>query len=177
MTPLGSVGLQGLPRHGWNTDQLHRALSSYPHRTCRYSATLICLTTKHPFQINNCLVGTGLISSLEQDPPPISASPFLLLQFASGSPQCHSLIVYTHHSHGTVEATNRSPLIIIIIIIIMYIYYALINALSAHIIHIKLNTIFKAKFLYYIYTQKTVLPKQSTLGIIHGDTHTHTHTQ
>ena len=79
MTPLGSVGLQGLPRHGWNTDQLHRALSSYPHRTCRYSATLICLTTKHPFQINNCLVGTGLISSLEQDPPPISPSPFLLL--------------------------------------------------------------------------------------------------
>ena len=29
-----------------------------------------------------------------------------------------------------------------IIIIIMYIYYALINALSAHTIHINLNTIF-----------------------------------
>ena len=30
----------------------------------------------------------------------------------------------------------------IIIIIIMYIYHALINALSAHMIHIDLNTIF-----------------------------------
>ena len=33
-------------------------------------------------------------------------------------------------------------LIIIIIIIIMYIYHALINALSAHMIHINLNMIF-----------------------------------
>ena len=33
-------------------------------------------------------------------------------------------------------------IIIIIIIIIMYIYHALINALSAHMIHINLNTIF-----------------------------------
>ena len=32
--------------------------------------------------------------------------------------------------------------LIIIIIIIMYIYYALINALSAHMIHINLNIIF-----------------------------------
>ena len=32
----------------------------------------------------------------------------------------------------------------VIIIIIMYIYHALINALSAHIIHINLNTIFHA---------------------------------
>ena len=31
--------------------------------------------------------------------------------------------------------------VIIIIIIIMYIYYALINALSAHMIHINLNMI------------------------------------
>ncbi len=33
-------------------------------------------------------------------------------------------------------------IIIYIIIIIMYIYHALINALSAHIIHINLNMIF-----------------------------------
>ena len=33
-------------------------------------------------------------------------------------------------------------IIIIIIIIIMYIYSAFINALSAHVIHINLNTIF-----------------------------------
>ena len=32
--------------------------------------------------------------------------------------------------------------LIIIIIIIMYIYHALINALSAHMIHINLNMIF-----------------------------------
>ena len=33
-------------------------------------------------------------------------------------------------------------IIIIIIIIIMYIYHGLINALSAHMIHINLNMIF-----------------------------------
>ena len=33
------------------------------------------------------------------------------------------------------------PVIIIIIIIIMYIYHALINALSAHMIHINLKKI------------------------------------
>ena len=38
-------------------------------------------------------------------------------------------------------------------LIIMYIYRALINALSAHTIHINLNMIF--------YTQTIVLPKQS----------------
>ena len=32
-------------------------------------------------------------------------------------------------------------MLIIIIIIIMYIYHALINAVSAHMIHIKLNMI------------------------------------
>ena len=47
--------------------------------------------------------------------------------------------------------TNQGKLLIIIIII-MYIYYALINALSAHMIHINLNTIF--------YTHVEHLPKQ-----------------
>ena len=42
---------------------------------------------------------------------------------------------------GTEQLKDHSSLIIIIIII-MYIYHALINALSAHIIHINLNTIF-----------------------------------
>ena len=40
------------------------------------------------------------------------------------------------------------------IIIIMYIYHAFINALSAHMIHMNLNTIF--------YTQAAHLPKQFT---------------
>ena len=44
----------------------------------------------------------------------------------------------THPQHSVLF----SLLIIIIIIIIMYIYHALINALSAHMIHINLNTIF-----------------------------------
>ena len=38
--------------------------------------------------------------------------------------------------------------IIIIIIIIMYIYHALINALSAHMIHINLNMIFYTRVKY-----------------------------
>ena len=37
-------------------------------------------------------------------------------------------------------------IIILKIIIIMYIYHALINALSAHMIHINLNMIFYAPF-------------------------------
>ena len=40
------------------------------------------------------------------------------------------------------------------LIIIMYIYHAFINALSAHLIHINLNTIF--------YTYVEHLPKQFT---------------
>jgi len=37
---------------------------------------------------------------------------------------------------------NTVKLYLIIIIIIMYIYLALINTLSTHMIHINLNTIF-----------------------------------
>ena len=44
---------------------------------------------------------------------------------------------------GRKEGVSDSfTLVIIIIIIIMYIYHALINALSAHMIHINLNMIF-----------------------------------
>ena len=38
-------------------------------------------------------------------------------------------------------------------LIIMYIYHALINALSAHMIHINLN------LQYHVHTKSTVLPK------------------
>ena len=40
------------------------------------------------------------------------------------------------------ELVDLIIIIVIIIIIIMYIYHAPINALSAHVIHIKLNMIF-----------------------------------
>ena len=39
-------------------------------------------------------------------------------------------------------AETETPGGVVIIIIIMYIYHALINALSAHMIHINLNMIF-----------------------------------
>ena len=41
-----------------------------------------------------------------------------------------------------VAILGSRSLIVLIIIIIMYIYHALINALSAHMIHISLNMIF-----------------------------------
>ena len=68
--------------------------------------------------------------------------------------------------------------IIIIIIIIMYIYHALINALSAHMIHINLNMIFythvehsPTKTIYIKYYTKKYQQKNCTTN-----THTHTHT-
>ena len=71
---------------------------------------------------------------------------------------------------------------IIIIIIIMYIYHALINALSAHMIHINLNTIFCAhvehlpnQFTYIRYYMETNMHAH-THTHIHTHTHTHTHT-
>ena len=66
-------------------------------------------------------------------------------------------------------------MMMMIIIIIMYIYYALINALSAYLIHINLNMILythvehrptKTIYIKY-YTEK------HTLHTLH--THTHTH--
>ena len=53
-------------------------------------------------------------------------------------------------------------------IIIMYIYHALINALSAHIIDINLNTIF--------YTDLEHSPTITIYVRYHMETHTHTHT-
>ena len=67
------------------------------------------------------------------------------------------------------------PRVNIIIIIIMYIYYALINALSAHMIHINLNMIFYTHVEHSptknnLY--KVLYKKQNAL-----QTHTHTHTE
>ena len=56
-----------------------------------------------------------------------------------------------------------------LIIIIMYIYHALINALSAHMIHINLNMIF--------YTHVEHSPTKNNLHKILFKTHTHTHKQ
>ena len=60
----------------------------------------------------------------------------------------------------------------------MYIYHALINALSAHMIHINLNMIFythvehsSTKTIYIKYLKKK--EKRTT----NTHTHTHTHTQ
>ena len=51
----------------------------------------------------------------------------------------------------------------------MYIYHVLINALSAHTIHINLNTIF--------YTHVEHSPTKKHLHkVLYGNTHTHTHT-
>ena len=49
----------------------------------------------------------------------------------------------------------------------MYIHHALINALSTHIIHINLNTIF--------YTQVGDSPNKTIYIRHYMDTHTHTH--
>ena len=50
---------------------------------------------------------------------------------------CHLIVMAVETHTG-----EYSMCIIIIIIIIMYIYHVLINALSAHMIHINLNMIF-----------------------------------
>ena len=63
----------------------------------------------------------------------------------------------------------------------MYIYHALINTLSNHMIHINLNTIFythvehsPTKTIYIKYYKKKNLKKPRTTNTC---THTHTHTQ
>ena len=59
--------------------------------------------------------------------------------------------IWKYYSLLHLKNKQKKNTIIIIIIIIMYIYHAFINALSAHMIHIKLNTIF--------YTHVEHLPK------------------
>ena len=62
---------------------------------------------------------------------------------------------------------HKNCLIIInVIIIIMYIYHALINTLSAHMIHSNLNTIFC--------THRAQSYQNSLHKVLFGNTHTHT---
>ena len=69
-----------------------------------------------------------------------------------------------------------------VLIIIMYIYHALINALSAHMIHINLNMIFythvehsPTKTIYIKCYTKTKQTKNALQTNKHTHTHTHTH--
>ena len=61
------------------------------------------------------------------------------------------------------------------LIIIMYIYHALINALSAHMIHINLNTIFYTH-IEYIPTKTIYIKYYTKNKTQYKHTHTHTHT-
>ena len=70
-------------------------------------------------------------------------------------------------------------------IIIMYIYHALINALSAHMIHINLNMIFytpvehsptKTIYINYYTHTKTHTQKTHTQKPHYKHTHRHAHT-
>ena len=70
-----------------------------------------------------------------------------------------------------------------IIIIIKYIYHALINALSAHMIHINLNMIFcthvehsSTKTIYIKYYKKHTQKTTTTNTHMHAHTHSHTMT-
>ena len=75
----------------------------------------------------------------------------------------------------------------------MYIYHTLINALSAHMIHINLNMIFythvesyqnnlhkvlknKNKNTHYTHTHTHARTHARTHALTHTHTHTHTHT-
>ena len=57
-----------------------------------------------------------------------------------------------------------------VLIIIMYIYHALIRALTAHIIHINLNTIF------YTHVEDSLTKTIYIRHYMHARAHTHTHT-
>ena len=58
----------------------------------------------------------------------------------------------------------------------MYIYYALINALSAHTIHINLNTIFYAHVEHSPTNTSYIRYYMETHARARSHTHTHTHT-
>ena len=67
-----------------------------------------------------------------------------------------------------------------IIIIIMYIYHALINALSAYMIHINLHMIFYTHVEHSptktVYIKKMYIYIYALQTHTHTNTHTHTHT-
>ena len=86
------------------------------------------------------------VSYLFFQPPP-SPPFFFFFFFASDvlTTICHLAIVNVCVSKNNIRLIKIIIIIIIIItmiIIIMYSYHALINALSAHMIHINLNMIF-----------------------------------
>ena len=67
----------------------------------------------------------------------------------------------------------------------MYVYHALINALSAHMIRINLNMIFcahvehsptKTIYIKYYYKKKKKALQTHTHARMHARTHKHTHT-
>ena len=64
--------------------------------------------------------------------------------------------------------------IMIIIMMIMYIYHALINALSAHMIHVDLNTIFCTRVEHS--PTKTIYIRYNMEMHVRMYSHTHTHT-
>ena len=86
------------------------------------------------------------------------------------------------HTYHSQMSDSQAPVwteihksLIIMIIIIMYVYHVLINALSAHTIHINLNTIFythiddsPTKTIYIRYYM-------DTHTCMHACTHPHTH--
>ena len=82
---------------------------------------------------------------------------------------------YINSTRGTTSKLSGG--VYVIIIIIMYIYHALINTLSAHMIHINLNMIFythvehsptKTIYIKYYTKQKTKQKKEHN-----KNTHTH----
>ena len=75
-----------------------------------------------------------------------------------------------HWQHWWTDAQIRSAPLVAqsVIIMIMYIYHALINALSAHMIHINLNMIF--------YTHVEHSPTKTIYIKYYMEKHTHTHT-
>ena len=93
---------------------------------------------------------------------------------------CNTLHTLLHLKLPSILYTFHA--LALIIIIIMYIYHALINALSAHMIHSNLNMIFythvkhsptKTIYIkYYIYKIIIIIKTHYK----HTHTHTHTHT-
>ena len=69
------------------------------------------------------------------------------------------------------------PVLMSLIMIIMYIYHALINALSAHMIYINLNMIFYTNVEHSpTNTIYIIIPKKTHYKHTRAHTHTHTHT-
>ena len=81
--------------------------------------------------------------------------------------RCHTSLKNVLHDHWYSYNIYKHYCQLLLLLLIMYIYHALINALSTHMVHINLNMI----FYWYIEHNST----QATCTKHH--THTHTHTQ